>query len=187
LAPERNAESLDWPPRPGPPSLVGMTDGMRDADLETHIKEFLRALDQRPDELIGNHIAGIEKPDPQDTEDFRRYFNDLKRICGQGLEDMYGRIASHGLAIRELTDDTEITERVEKMMTLVATDAGDVPKVLARLEDAANEPNPLTVVALFQTLLGAVARGLPGQAQLNELMVDLTTYCLRRFPPSGDD
>jgi hypothetical protein len=164
-----------------------MTDGTRDADLETHIKEFLSALDQRPDELIQKHIAGIEKPDPQDMEDLRRYLNDVKRIYEQGLEDMHGRIASHGLAICELTDDTEITERVEKMMTLVAADADDVPKVLARFEDAANEPNPLTVTALFQTLLGAVTRGLPGQGQLNELMVDFTTYCLRRFPPSGDD
>jgi len=186
-APERNAESLDWPPRPGPPSLAVMTDGTRDADLETHIREFLRALDQRPDELIGKHIAGIEKPDPQDMGDIRRYLNDVKRIHEQGLEDMYGRIASHGLAICELTDDTEITERVEKMMTLVAADADDVPKVLARLEDAANDPSPLTVAVLFQTLLGTVARGLPGQGQLNELMVDFTTYCLSRFPPSGDD
>ncbi|MGO8941984.1 MAG: hypothetical protein ACLQLO_34360 [Mycobacterium sp.] len=137
-----------------------MTDGTRDADLETHIREFLRALDQRPDELIGKHIAKIKKPDPQDMEDFRRYVNDLKRIYGQGLEDMYGRIASHGLAICELTDEAEITERVEKMMTLVAADADDVPKVRARLEDAANELNPLTVLGLFQTLLGAVAGGL---------------------------
>lgn len=164
-----------------------MTDGTRDADLETHIKEFLRALNQRPDELIGKHIAEIEKPDLQDMEDFRRYVNDLKRIYGQGLEDMYGRIASHGLAICELTDETEIIERVEKMMTLVAADADDVPKVLARLEDAANELNPLTVVGLFLTLLGAGARGLPRQGQLDELMVDFTTYCLGRFPPSDPD
>ena len=115
-----------------------MTDGTRDADLETHIKEFLRALDQRPDELIGKHIAGIEKPDPQDMEDIRRYLNDLKRIYGQGLKDMYARIASHGLAICELTDETEITERVKKIITLVALDADDVPKILASLEDAAN-------------------------------------------------
>jgi len=164
-----------------------MTDDTRNADLETHIKEFLRALNQRPDELIQQHMAEIEKPDPQNMEDFRRYVNDLKRIYGQGLEDMYGRIASHGLAICELTDETEITERVEKMMTLVAVDADEVPKVLASLDDAANELNPRTIVGLFLTILGAGARGLPRQGQLDELMVDFTTYCLRRFPPSDDD
>jgi hypothetical protein len=163
-----------------------MSDQARDADLETHITEFLKALNQRPDELIDKHIAKIEKPDPEDMEDFRRYLNDLKEIYGRGLTDMYGRIASHGRAICELTDETEITERVEKMMALVAIDAGDVPKILATLEDAANEPNLRTVLGLFQTLLGASARGLPRQGQLAELLLDFTTYCLTRFPPTDD-
>ena len=74
-----------------------MTDDTRDAELENHIKEFLRAIGERPDQLIEKHIAGIQNPNPQDMEDFRRYVNDLKRTYGQGLEDMYRRIASHGL------------------------------------------------------------------------------------------
>jgi hypothetical protein len=155
-----------------------------DTGLETHIKEFLRALNERPDQLIRKHMAEIKKPDPQDMEDVERYINDLKRIYGQGLEDMYGRIASHGLAICELTDETEITERVEKMMTLVAADGEQVPKILASLEDAASELNLLTIVRLFQTLLAAGARGLVRQGQLDELMLDFTTYCLMRFPPT---
>ena len=91
-----------------------MTGRTRDADLETHIREFMRAVNERPEELIPKHIAEIEKPEPQDMEGFRRYVNELKRIYGQGLLDMYQRIASHGLAICELTDETEITERVQK-------------------------------------------------------------------------
>ncbi len=162
-----------------------MADDTRDADLETHIKEFLRALNQRPDELVRKHMAEIEKPDPQDMEDLRRYVNDLKRIYGQGLEDMYGRIASHGLAICELTDETEITERVEKLMATVAVDRDDVPKILARFEDAANELNRDTIVGLFMTLFGAGGRGLPRQGQRDELMLDLAEYCLFRFPPTG--
>lgn len=160
---------------------------MRDAELEHHIKEFLRALDQRPDELIQNNLTQVEKPDLRDIEDLRRYVNDLKTIYGQGLENMYGRIASHGLAICELTDETEITERVETMMTLVAGDADEVPKVLASLEDAAREPNPGALVRVFLTVLGAGARGLPRQGQLDELVVDFTTYCLERFPPAAGD
>lgn len=164
-----------------------MTDGARDADLETHVKEFLTAVNQRPDELIQKHIAEIAKPDPQDIEDFRRYVNALKKIYAHGLDDMYGRIASHGLAICELTDETEITERVEKIMTLVAQDAEEVPNVLASLEETGNELNPRTIMGLFLAVLGAGARGLPRQGQLAELMVDFTTYCLARFPPSSDD
>lgn len=164
-----------------------MTSDMRDTALERHIKEFLRALGQRPDELIQKHLAEVDKPDPQDIEDLRRYVTDLKRIYGQGLEDMYGRIASHGLAICELTDENEITERVEKMMALVAADAQEVPKVLASLEDAAKEPHPWAIMRVFLTVIGAGARGLPRQGQLDELVVDFTTYCLERFPPSADD
>ncbi|MBS4729216.1 hypothetical protein MSM1_12995 [Mycobacterium sp. SM1] len=155
-----------------------------DAGLETHIREFLRALNERPDQLIRKHLAEIEKPDPRDMEDVERYINDLKRIYGQGLEDMYERIGSHGRAICELTDETEITERVEKMMTLVAADAEHVPKILASLEDAASEPNLLTTVRLFQTLLTAGAHGQARQGQLDALMLDFTTYCLTRFPPA---
>jgi hypothetical protein len=68
-----------------------MADDTRDADLETHTKDFLRALNERPDQLLGNQIAEIEKPDPQDVEDIRRYINDLKRVYGQGLQDMYAQ------------------------------------------------------------------------------------------------
>jgi hypothetical protein len=164
-----------------------MTDGARDADLETHVKEFLTAVNQRPGELIQKHIAEIAKPDPQNIEDFRRYVNALKNIYMHGLEDMYGRIAAHGLAICELTAETEITERVEKIMTLVAQDAQEVPDLLASLDEAAKQPNPRTIMGLFLALLGAGARGLPRQGQLAELMVDFTTYCLARFPPASDD
>jgi hypothetical protein len=163
-----------------------MTDGTRDADLETHVKEFLTAVNQRPAELIHKHLAEIGKPDPQNIEDFRRYVIALKTIYVQGLEDMYGRIASHGLAICELTDETEITERVEKIMSLVAQDAEEVPNVLASLDETGNELNPRTILGLFLAVLGAGARGLPRQGQLEELMVDFTTYCLARFPPSSD-
>ena len=48
----------------------------------------------KTDQLIQKHIAGIGTPNPQDMDDFRRYVNDLKRIYGQGLEDMYRRIAT---------------------------------------------------------------------------------------------
>jgi hypothetical protein len=164
-----------------------MIDDTRDADLETHVQEFLKALNQRPHELIEQHMADIEKPNPQDIDDLRRYVTDLKRIYGNGLTDMYGRIELHGRAICELTDEAEITERVETMMALVAADAKDVPKVLLSFDHAANELNLGTILGLLQTVLGAGARGLPRQGQLDELMVDFTAYCLMRFPPSDPD
>jgi len=163
-----------------------MTDHS-DADLETHIREFLKALDQRPDELIQQHMTQIQNPDPGNMEDLRRYVRDLKRVYGQGLEDMYGRIAAHGRDICTLTDDTEITGRVEKMMALVAKDAKDVPRVLASFDDAANEMNLAAIMRLLQTVLGAGAREMPRQLQLDELMVDFTTYCLMRFPPADPE
>jgi hypothetical protein len=161
-----------------------MTDETRDADLENHIKEFLRAIDERPDELIQKHIAGIKNPEPHDMNDFRRYVNDLKTTYGHGLEDMYRRIASHGLAICELTDETEITEPVEKIMALAAVEAEDVPKMLAGFEDAASEPSLASIMQLLHTISTACAREVPIQAQRDQLTLDFTTYCLTRFPPT---
>jgi hypothetical protein len=158
-----------------------------DADLETHINAFLTALGERPEELIPKHLAEIEQPNPQDAEDFRRYVNDLKMIYGHGLLDMYRRIESHGSAICELTNEAEITERVQKIMALVARDGEDVPRILASFQDAANQLNPLAIVRLFMTIQGASAGELPRQAQRDALILDLTAYCLTRFPPSEDD
>src|ERR1700689_4638558 len=129
-----------------------MTDETCDAELEDHIKEFLRAISERPDQLIQNHIAGIQSPDLQDMEGVTRYVNDLKRTYGEGLVDMYRRIASHGLAICDLTDETEITEPVEKIMTLAAVEGEDVPKMLAGFDDAARVPSLVSVMNLLQTI-----------------------------------
>jgi hypothetical protein len=164
-----------------------VTDDMDDADLEAHIRGFLAALGERPEELIPKHLAKIEQPNPRDAEDLRRYVNDLKTLYGQGLLDMYRRIESHGRAICGLTDEAEITDRVQKIMTLVALDGGDVPKILASFEEAANQLNPLAIVRLFMTIQGASAGELPRQAQRDALILDLTTYCLTRFPLSEDD
>ncbi|WP_293055901.1 hypothetical protein [Mycobacterium sp.] len=160
-----------------------MTDGPRDSRLSAHIQEFLRALDRGPGELIHEHIAQLEKPDPGDIAGFQSYIGGLRTIYRLGLADMYRRIALHGRAICELTDDTEITDRVAAMMTLVAQDAGDVPNILASFDQAANALNPVTAIRLYQTILGAGTRGIRRQKQLDELIVDLTAYCLKRFPP----
>ncbi len=161
-----------------------MTDDMCDAELENHIREFLHAIGERPDQLIEKHIAGIQNPNPQDMQSFRRYVNDLKRTYGEGLQDMYRRIASHGRAICELTDETELTEPVEKIMALAAVEGEDVPKLLASFEDAASAPSLVSVMTLLQTISQACARGVPIQAQRDELTVDFTSYCLTRFPPT---
>ena len=157
---------------------------MNDAELESHINGFLTALGERPEELLQKRFAEIDLPDPQDVADLRRYVGDLKRVYGQGLLDMYRRIDSHGRAICGLTAETEITERVKKIMTLVALDGADVPKILASFDEAAKHLNPLTIVQLLTTIGGASAGELPRQAQRDELILDLTTYCLTRFPPS---
>ena len=164
-----------------------MTGNTDDADLEAHINGFLTALGERPEELIPKHLATIEQPNPHDAEDFRRYVSDLKMAYGQGLLSMYTRIESHGRAICGLTDETEITDRVRQIMTLVALDGEDVPKILASFDDAANQLNPAAILRLFMAFQGASASGVPRQTRRDELILDFTAYCLTRFPLSETD
>jgi hypothetical protein len=164
-----------------------MADDTDDAALEAHINGFLTALGEGPDALMQKHLAKIEQPNPRQAEDFRRYVNDLKRAYGHGLLSMYKRIESHGRAICELTAETEITEPVRQIMTLVALDGEDVPRVLASFDDAADQLNPGSVVRLFMTIQAAGTGGLPRQAQRDALILDFTAYCLTRFEPPEDD
>ena len=164
--------------------MSGDTD---DAVLQAHINGFLTALGQGPDDLMREHLAAIEQPNPRQPEDFRRYVNDLKRAYGHGLLSMYKRIDSHGRAICELTAETEITEPVRQIMTLVALDGEDVPRVLASFDDAAEQLNPVAVLRLFMTIQGAGTGGVPRQAQRDALIVDFTAYCLTRFEPPEDE
>ena len=131
-------------------------------------------------------LAEIEQPNSQVPDDVRRYVEDLKSAYGQGLLDMYRRIESHGRAICALTAETEITERVQQIMTLVAQDGEDVPKILASFDNAATQLNPLAIVRLFAAIQGASVAGVPRQAQRDALILDLTAYCLARFPPPDD-
>lgn len=163
-----------------------MTGDTDDADLEAHINGFLTAVGERPEELIPLRLAEIEQPNPANAEDFRRYVNELKMAYGLGLLDMYRRIDSHGRAICALTAETEITERVHQIMTLVAQDGEDVPKILASFDNAATQLTSLAIVQLFTTIQGASVGGLPRQARRDALILDLTTYCLARFPPPDD-
>jgi hypothetical protein len=164
-----------------------MTGGTDEADLEAHINGFLTALGERPEELLPTRLAEIEQPNSQDPDDVRRYVEDLKSAYGQGLLDMYRRIESHGRAICALTAETEIAERVQQIMTLVAQDGEDVPKILASFDNAATQLNSVAIVALFTTIQGASVAGLPRQAKRDALILDLTAYCLARFPPPDDD
>jgi hypothetical protein len=158
-----------------------------EADLEAHINGFLTALGERPEELMPTRLAEIEQPNSQDPDDVRRYVEGLKRAYGQGLLDMYRRIESHGRAICALTTEAEITERIQQIMTLVAQDGEDVPEILASFDDAATRLNPPAIVRLFATIQRASVGGLPRQAQRDALILDLTTYCLARFPPPDND
>jgi hypothetical protein len=165
---------------------VSATGGTDDAALEAHVNGFLTALGQRPEDLISKHLTELAQPRPGDLEDLRRYIGDLKMVFGRGLLDMYTGIDSHGRAICEMTDEAELTGRVRQIMALVAQDAEDVPKIIASFDEAANQLNPLAIVQLFTTIQGASASGLPRQVQRDQLILDFTTYCLTRFPPTDD-
>jgi hypothetical protein len=112
----------------------------------------LTAVNERPEKVMAKHFAKVDQPTLWEPDDIRRYVHDLERLYGQGLLAMYERIASHGPTVCELTDEAEITERVQKIMALVALDGDDVPKILVSLENAAQQLNRAAVIQLFATI-----------------------------------
>lgn len=156
-----------------------------DAALEAHVRAFLSALDERlhRDEIIRERTAAIERPTSDDAHARRQYLEQLTRVYAESLGGLYDRIASHGQAICTLTDEPGITEGVRKMMELAAVESGDIIKLLKSAARAANRKNLRTVAAVFVAGFTAGARRLPRQTQLDQLTLDLTAYCLTRFPP----
>jgi hypothetical protein len=162
-----------------------MTGDSSDAQLEAHIRALLGALNERltRDETIRQRMAGLEQPGPDDTEALQRYVDDLTAIYADSLGGLYDRIGAHGRAICTLTDETEITERVDKMMSLAAVESRDIIKLLKSVATAANRKNLLTVASVFVAGFTTGLRSVPRQTQLDQLTLDLTAYCLTRFPP----
>jgi hypothetical protein len=56
--------------------------------------------------------------------------------------------------------------------------------VLTSTENAVNRTNLVTLATLVVTVFAVGFRGLPRPSQLDELTLDLSVYCLVRFPPS---
>jgi hypothetical protein len=156
-----------------------------DAALEAQVRAFLSALDERlhRDEIIRERTAAIEKPTSDDPEALQQYLDQLTRVYADNLGGLYDRIASHGQSICNLTDEPEITDVIGKMMALAAVESADIIRLLKSAANAANRKNLRNIAAVFVAGFTAGARRLPRQAQLDQLTLDLTAYCLTRFPP----
>jgi hypothetical protein len=156
-----------------------MTDNQRDAQLEGHIREFLRALNDRlaRDAVIRQRMAEVKNPTLTDQQDLRRFLGQSKAVYAD-IGDIYRRIDTHGFATLKLTNDPEIVGWVEEMIGLAKVEAADLGKIFASLETASESPNIVSVGALLLTGFGA------GQSKVDELTLELTAYCLTRFPPS---
>jgi hypothetical protein len=153
---------------------------MSDEVLVTRIKDFLTVLRERMERNA--RIDEIEQPPPTDVQARQRYMDTLKTIYTETFEGLYDQIASNGQAVCELTDDPEITERVEKMIVLAKLESEDIAELLKTAETAAHRTNIFTVATVVLTGLNATLRQLPRQRQLDQLTLDLTAYCLTRFP-----
>jgi hypothetical protein len=159
-----------------------LTDEQRLDELESHIREFLRALNERlpRDQMIRERTEQIARPAQGDTEDVRRYLNEYKAAYDEGLADMYERIDANGTAILALTDDVHITEPVQEMLRLAKVEVTDVRNLLAKIDNA---KKPAGFISLLVTFLAAGFRGLPRQQKIEQATTDLSAYCLLRFPP----
>jgi hypothetical protein len=162
-----------------------MTGDGSDAQLEAHIRALLGALNERlnRDEIIRQRMAALEQPADNDAAALQRYVDELTAIYAESLGGLYDRIASYGSTICSLTDETEITERVSQMMALAAVESHDVIKLLKSVVNARNRKNLRNVAAVFVAGFTTGLKSVPRQSQLDQLTLDLSAYCLTRFPP----
>jgi hypothetical protein len=151
--------------------------------LETHVTEFLTALNERlqRDQMIRDRAAQIQKPAQGDLDDVRCSIGEYRAVYAESLSDMYERIDAHGSAVLELTGCVNITQHVESLLQSARVEATDVQSLLSRLENATD---PLRLFILLAMAINAGFRGLPRQQEIERATADLSVYCLLRFPPS---
>jgi hypothetical protein len=156
-----------------------------DARLERHVREFLRALNERyeRDRFVDHRMAQVTRPIPLDTDDIRRYLSEFKTVLVDAIGDKYSRIATHGPAVLQLTDEPEITGRVSRMLALAEQEGRDAVKKIESLDDVTQHTDRMTGLRTLATFVGAQGRSLPRNRELDELTVELSAYCLTRFPP----
>ncbi|WP_186244058.1 hypothetical protein [Mycobacterium simulans] len=165
-----------------------MTDHSPDTQLETNVREFLRALNERleRDRFVKQRMQQVAHPAPLDIEDIRRYLSEFKTVLVEARGDKYTRIATYGGAILQLTDEPEITERVSKMLELAAQEDRDAIKKIESVDHVIQRTDHMTGLRTLFMFVAALGRSLPRNSQLDELTVELSAYCLTRFPPPDD-
>jgi len=168
------------------PTVTGMADA--DEELETHIRGFLTALNERlpRDKVLRQRMKAIRRPDRTDAEDRRRYAEETQAALTESLGDMYERIEMHGSAIALRTADREITTRVNKLLKLTREERADAQHLhAASSEITPDQSRADQLRALAGPIFRGVVRGLPRQRKIERATTDLSAYCLLRFPFKG--
>jgi hypothetical protein len=154
--------------------------------LEFHVTEFMRAINERLDIVQRLDERTNQIPRWGGFHDHGRYVQDIREAVREiepDLMGMYTRMAKHGTAVLERSDEAEITERVSNLLDSAAEEVTELNDMFEKLGNAGNLAGFMVfVVARLATESGRQQR----LQQMKQATVDLTAYCLLRFPPSGD-
>ena len=156
-------------------------------NLEHHLTEFLRAFNERIGIVQRYEQLCTQIPPWRGFQDHARFIRDQREaiaVMEPYFWGMYPQMENHGMAAIESTDDAEVRDLVTEMLRLAADEAKDMRGLIEKLGNAGNLKGYL---ALAVDRLRNDAGRRQRTAELEQMTLDLTAYCLLHFPPAEDE
>ena len=164
------------------PKCTAMT-----SQLQHHVTEFLRAINEMLEiaERYEARRRDIRRWRFLDTSDWGRYVSDENEVARDAESKMVGRrlrLVHHGaVVLNDFPAEDEIVEQVSRLLKLDADEATYFRRAFEKLSKAGDLAGFL---ALAQYRFETASERQVRLTQIEKARVDLTAYCLLRFPPS---
>jgi hypothetical protein len=158
--------------------------------LDDPIARFVTAVN----EFLAIKATGVDPPQQIKTgnfmHDLTQNWEEFKRHLGRCHTALVGAqpevaqrleaIISVGREIKALTDDPNIVNPVNGVVTRATDERAEVGSIIPRIGNATSFP---TVMSLIAELLGFGTRSATRRKEIADLLNDLTAYFLMKPPP----
>jgi hypothetical protein len=153
----------------------------RNDKLRAEIAGLFGALSERSsvDQLVKRRRDELGQPTAKDLTAMKEIGAQTRLIIEETLAPLHYQVATHAFLILMLTNDDNITSRVQTIEQTSSEELTDLRKFavdMAKVKDVGG------LLTFGLKSLGTVARGLPRQAQIVSATAELREYCLQHLP-----